>query len=61
MEMLIPMATTGLQGIRGLQSEEARNDSANGGSAKLDSCYAYGRSREVVKMLWPERYEPPPA
>ena len=59
MEMLIPMATTALQGIRGLHPERARSFNADGSPRKLDTCYAYGRQREVVKLLWPEHYRSP--
>ena len=51
MEMLVTMGTTALQGIRG--SDPNRRLAAEG---KLDSCYAYGRQRSVVKMLWPEHH-----
>jgi hypothetical protein len=61
MEMLIPLATTALQGIRGLRSERERVEiGAEERLLKIDSCYAYGRQREVVKRLWPEHYRPPP-
>jgi hypothetical protein len=60
MEMLIPMATTAFQGIRGLHPEQARSVDGNGVPAKIDSCFAYGREREVVRMLWPE-HAPSPA
>jgi hypothetical protein len=53
MEMLITMGTTALQGIRG--SDPSRRLTAEG---KIDTCYAYGRQRSVVKMLWPERHRP---
>ncbi|MCW5666254.1 MAG: DUF2889 domain-containing protein [Piscinibacter sp.] len=56
MEMLVTMGTTALQGIRG--SDPSRRPSPE---AKLDSCYAYGRERSVVRMLWPEHHRPPPA
>ena len=59
MEMLIPLATTGLQGIRGLQLERYMNVEGAEGPLKIDSCYAYGRSREVVQKLWPLHYRPP--
>jgi hypothetical protein len=59
MEMLIPMATTAMQGIRSLNSERNNGSvDANGVPHKLDSCYAYGRSREVVMRLWPQHYRP---
>ena len=54
MEMLIPMATTAFQGIRGLHPEQARSVNADGVPSKIDTCFAYGREREVVRMLWPE-------
>lgn len=58
MEMLIPMATTALQGIRGLHQERTLTAGADGVPHKIDSCYAYGREREVVKILWPEHHRP---
>lgn len=60
MEMLIPMATTTLQGIRGVNPKrlEAALDGA-AAAVKIDSCFAYGRGREVVRRLWPEHYRPP--
>ncbi|WP_137890297.1 DUF2889 domain-containing protein [Ramlibacter sp. 2FC] len=59
MEMLIPMGTTALQGIRGLNPERVRTIGADGTPTKIDSCFAYGRQREVVKLLWPEHHRPP--
>jgi hypothetical protein len=56
MEMLVTMGTTALQGIRGLRPEQVRSVGSDGVPVKLDSCYAYGRQRSVVKMLWPEHY-----
>lgn len=54
MEMLIPMATTAFQGIRGLHPEQARSIGVDGVPTKIDSCFAYGRERAVVRMLWPQ-------
>jgi hypothetical protein len=59
MEMLIPAATTALQGIRGLHPERRRTVDANGVPLQMDSCYAYAREREVVLRLWPEHHRPP--
>jgi Protein of unknown function (DUF2889) len=53
MEMLVTVGTTALQGIRG--SDPSRRLTAEG---KLDTCFAYGRQRSVVKMLWPEHHRP---
>lgn len=58
MEMLIPMATTALQGMWGADTSRLAKMAGEGGAAKVDSCYAYSRSREVVKVQWPERYVP---
>ena len=61
MEMLIPMGTTAFQGIRGLHPEQARTVGADGVPSKIDTCFAYGREREVVRMLWPEHARRPAA
>lgn len=53
MEMLVTMGTTALQGIRGADPKRRL-----GAEGKIDSCYAYGRQRSVVKMLWPEHHRP---
>ena len=54
MEMLVTLGTAALQGIRGA---DANRELA--AQWKLDTCYAYGRERSVVKMLWPDHYRPP--
>jgi hypothetical protein len=54
-EMLIPLATTALQGIYGLRPQAERE--ANIG-ALVDSCYAFGSNREVVQRLAPLHYQP---
>lgn len=60
MELLIPMATTAIQGRVSLNSKENGHKlNAKGEPAKIDSCFAYGRQREVVKKLWPIHYEGP--
>ena len=61
MEMLIPMATTALQGIRYLQSEHRSSDAVNakGEPTRLDTCYAFGRESTLVQRLWPAHYRPP--
>jgi hypothetical protein len=58
MEMLVTLGTTAIQGITGLRSDRPRSFPAGSVPMKLDSCYAYGRQREVVKMLWPEHHRP---
>ncbi len=63
MEMLIPLATTALQGIGGLNADKKRAAvDANGVPFKIDSCYAYSRSSEVTQVMWPQHFRPrPPA
>jgi hypothetical protein len=56
MEMLIPLATTALQGLMGIRKAPGRPVDANGVPLKLNSCYAYDVHREVVKVLWPEHH-----
>ncbi|HSV84020.1 MAG TPA: DUF2889 domain-containing protein [Ramlibacter sp.] len=59
MELLIPLGTTAWQGIGGLNSDKKRAAvDADGIPRKLDTCYAYGRSSEVVKFLWPQHFRP---
>ncbi len=58
MEMLIPLATTTLQGIGGLDPTQNNSLNAHGVPRKLDTCHAYGRSSPVVKMMWPEHFRP---
>jgi hypothetical protein len=47
MEMLIPMATTAIQAIRPI------NRLVVDIAEQTDTCYAFGRDREVVQRLWP--------
>jgi hypothetical protein len=61
MEMLIPMATTALQGINGLKKGHGMAEDAHGVPLKIDTCYAYAANRAIVHMLWPSHYRPDPA
>ena len=59
MEVLIPMATTALQGIRAVQRERRpATDPKAALPIALDSCYAYARDRAVVMKFWPQHYRP---
>jgi hypothetical protein len=60
MEMLIPMATTALQGINGLKKGHGVAENAQGVPLKIDTCYAYAANRAIVEMLWPAHYRPDP-
>jgi hypothetical protein len=58
MEMLITMATPALQGIRGL-ARERKPSPDEPSKVNLDSCYAYSRHRDVVKVYWPQYFRQP--
>lgn len=58
MELLIPMATVALQGIRGAAKDREVKYDKHGVPLKLDSCWAYGTHSDVVKWLWPNLYKP---
>ena len=61
MEMLIPMATTALQGIRGLRRKGLHDVTPSDVTPRLDSCYAYARDKSVIQSYWPEHYRPAPS
>lgn len=46
MEMLIPLATTAYQAISVMQPREPEL------SPRIDTCYAYGKDRDVVQRIW---------
>jgi hypothetical protein len=46
-EMLIPLATTALQSIMPIRRPVPEL------ASQVDTCYAFGRDREVVQRLWP--------
>lgn len=58
MEMLLPAATTALQGIRALSESRRRALNDAGEPVQLGSCYAYARHREPVALLWPQYHRP---
>ena len=58
MELLIPMATTAFQSPSAPGAGVERLDDT-GRPIKIDSCYAYGAQREIVRVRWPEYYRPP--
>jgi len=60
-EILIPMASAAFQSLTMMRLKLPDRVDANGRPLKLDSCYAYGVSRELVRSRWPEYYQPEPA
>jgi hypothetical protein len=53
MELLGPMATTCFQGLAPQRLARITLQDNDEHKSKIDSCYAYGRDREVVARLWP--------
>jgi hypothetical protein len=53
MEILGPMATTAYQGFAPQRLARFASGDNHAYQSKIDSCYAYGREREVVARLWP--------
>ncbi len=53
MEMLLPLGTTAYQAINALRPDRITNFESQAHKV-IDSCYAYGREREVVQRIWPE-------
>ena len=56
MEILIPLATAAYQTLTTLRLSRPTAVDANGRPRKIDSCYAYGRDREVVQKIRPQFY-----
>ena len=52
-ELLGPMATTALQGLAPQRLARMTQPGSEDHKSRIDSCYAYGRDREVVARLWP--------
>ena len=58
-EILIPLATAAIQAVNPLRSQSLLDAiDANGKPQKVDSCYAYGASRELVLQRWPAFHRP---
>jgi hypothetical protein len=53
MEILIPLATAAFQTLTSTRLKKPDAIDANGRPLKIDSCYAYGKDREVVARIWP--------
>jgi hypothetical protein len=57
-ELMIPLATAMMQGIRALKGAPSQFVDADGKPSNLNSCYAYADHRDVVKRMWPEHFKP---
>jgi DUF2889 family protein len=60
MELLIPMATAAFQSLSSVARSRPQQVDVTGRPTKIDSCYAYGAQREIVRWRWPEYYRPAP-
>ena len=56
-EMLGPMATTVYQGFAPQRLARMMQQGNDAHESKIDSCYSYGRDREVVARLWPKLHK----
>jgi hypothetical protein len=61
MELLIPLGTAAFQSLVSVRRARPEVLRASGRPAKIDSCYAYGSQRELVRQHWPQFYDGPPA
>ncbi|HEF4732307.1 DUF2889 domain-containing protein [Burkholderia multivorans] len=58
-EILIPLATAAIQTVNPLRSQTLLDATdASGKPLKIDSCFAYGASRELVLQRWPAFHRP---
>lgn len=53
-DMLVALASAAYQAIYSVGTGDRDQVDANGRPRKIDSCYAYGASRELVLRYWPE-------
>ncbi len=59
MELLIPLATVAIQTLSDVRRKQGERRDETGRPLKIDSCYAYGAEREIVRMRWPEFHRSP--
>ncbi|AOK36223.1 DUF2889 domain-containing protein [Burkholderia cenocepacia] len=58
-EILIPLATAAIQAVNPLRAQALLDATdASGKPLKIDSCFAYGASRELVLQRWPAFHRP---
>jgi len=57
-EILVPLASAAYQTMTQFRQHLLHATDASGRPAKIDSCYAYGASRALVRHFWPEHQRP---
>jgi len=58
-EMLGALASAALQSVHAARLHRVDDVDAHGRPRKIDSCYAYGATRELVRRHWPAFYRKP--
>lgn len=58
MELLIPLATAAYQTLTEVRLSRPDPVNAIGRPLKIDSCYAYAATRDLVRMKWPTYHRP---
>lgn len=56
-ELLRPLATVAIQALWRMRKDAPEKTDGQGRPLKIDSCYAYAATREVVKMRWPGHFK----
>lgn len=59
-EMMIPLASAAFQTAYSVGPSRVGERDASGRPRKIDSCYAYGASRDLVALQWPAFHRPAP-
>ena len=59
MEILLPMASAAFQTLTMLRLTQPERLNEEGKPLKIDSCYAYGAQRELVRTRYPQYYITP--
>lgn len=60
MELLIPLATAAYQTLAEVRLTQPDVVNAAGRPLKIDSCYAYAATRDLVRLRWPVFHRPAP-
>lgn len=58
-EILGPLASAAFQTMVDVRPSSLDKRDSSGKPVKIDTCFAYGASRDLVKTLWPEHHWPP--
>lgn len=57
-EVMVPLASAAFQTVYSVSTLRVTEVDASGKPRKIDSCYAYGASRELVRIHWPSFHRP---